>query len=1146
MTDYELNKYSEMDRMLSRGDLSFVGDIINDNIILKSDLKSKIANYIVNSSSNFDCYVFDIFNYNDYIENAGLLQKYYRAFINDGNFNQYDIVEYSIDADELLNYFLEKLKDPNYVIKRIDGDVLNEDWFIRYCIDNKRLDIFNFVDSIDKKYIPDIYRLLDEGKGFFINKDRNDRVPDKKLYDELFIANLKNGYVSSYINNYLDDDDYFVMDKEVINILMDLVKQDKDIHFDSNVSEFDGAALICNYIIDNKKYKYLDFINYVIDYKSLDIDKVNEILEENPNYYKYFIFYPKEYLNSSVITKIIDNNISFLIINLDFAWYKEHKDLFIKNILEKKVLIKNCSVHCFFDLCDRDLLKALIDADIRNLFYFFDALGNVSYFRMYYNENFYYAAREAVSRFYGLNIEHLDRFVKRFGYIYLFYINNENMRNAINLDDDNFDKYMNIFNIDSFNLENAKNIFDSLVQYRFKGVHKDDIDRFARIKMSFSNKDSVTPFSDLRALSCVSIDKIRKIKIKDSKGNLVPLLNDNELELYSKSSYDFLLKVFNELKCGINVDANTNILYYINRQFLKDSRESFRSQYNYEDELNLERKYDKKDLMNARICHYFSNLSDEKLEDAIDSIDASLDYNITDVMSNHDCVKKVITFLISNGKKCNEKDVIVNLKEVKNLLENYVFKNGSKLISVKSLSEKYTIKSELGVPEVDSSFIFDILSNINPYELRDTVFNDDDKTNSLINYMKKYKFIYWGDIFKKALSNSNLELYDYTISSFISKFNEVYTYVNNQRKNDVDIGLAQLINFSNILGSSSSRYSVLLGYENAKLVKLNPPPYDAHTSFDREDASIKDLLGLYKRKYITFKPIDRIIRVNDKAIYVNLGNFTDPINITYGERTKACMRIGGDAESLYRFCFSNNNGFHIRFCDSNNNEFVSRVSGFVNGNSVFLNTLRHSVSDNYSDGDIRLFLKKIADIIIMENDDIDNVFIVPGYAMGGIDSDVKFRENIKTGYDDFYFDLHSDAICLATRADGNNSKYVPLKFNKRKEKYYVLRDKFEIISNKFDMLNRLNKYLLLKDMITNDDYTTYRRTELLSHNIVADINVLIVGEDFIAYLTNDLEIVSDYIEREDYRAVIEMREAVRILNNKKKEYSDERVSRRSN
>ena len=111
-----------------------------------------------------------------------------------------------------------------------------------------------------------------------------------------------------------------------------------------------------------------------------------------------------------------------------------------------------------------------------------------------------------------------------------------------------------------------------------------------------------------------------------------------------------------------------------------------------------------------------------------------------------------------------------------------------------------------------------------------------------------------------------------------------------------------------------------------------------------------------------------------------MGNFTSPINLTHGERTGACMRIGSNADSLYHFCLEDENGFHITFKDPKTGKYISRVSGFRNGNTVFLNELRCSLKPNkYSDADLEAFCQKTAEMLITKSKEsgypIDNVWV---------------------------------------------------------------------------------------------------------------------------------------------------------------------------
>ena len=79
------------------------------------------------------------------------------------------------------------------------------------------------------------------------------------------------------------------------------------------------------------------------------------------------------------------------------------------------------------------------------------------------------------------------------------------------------------------------------------------------------------------------------------------------------------------------------------------------------------------------------------------------------------------------------------------------------------------------------------------------------------------------------------------------------------------------------------------------------------------------------------------------------------------------------------------NGFHVQFTDPDTGEFVSRVSGFRNGNSVFLNQLRFSKSAKYSNANVVEACKLIATDIISSTKDsstpVENVFISGDYSM---------------------------------------------------------------------------------------------------------------------------------------------------------------------
>ena len=58
-------------------DFSFAINRIDCDIVLNSDLKDRVINYIVNTSFDLDISIFDLINENDLLLNSKLLPRYY-------------------------------------------------------------------------------------------------------------------------------------------------------------------------------------------------------------------------------------------------------------------------------------------------------------------------------------------------------------------------------------------------------------------------------------------------------------------------------------------------------------------------------------------------------------------------------------------------------------------------------------------------------------------------------------------------------------------------------------------------------------------------------------------------------------------------------------------------------------------------------------------------------------------------------------------------------------------------------------------------------------------------------------------------------------------------------------------------------------
>ena len=234
----------------------------------------------------------------------------------------------------------------------------------------------------------------------------------------------------------------------------------------------------------------------------------------------------------------------------------------------------------------------------------------------------------------------------------------------------------------------------------------------------------------------------------------------------------------------------------------------------------------------------------------------------------------------------------------------------------------------------DKNNSINILSELDINSLKDNLFNNKELYEEFLNILNSYKMIGWGDTFSRLAGLSDLEIDNSTIASFINNYYlimpslrkkvEKDNYYNNETRK---ISLSSMLDEAEVYGSDSYKYKKLLGNVDYKLIRKNPTPNAAaSTKEQRLELSVDKVKEMYKRKYITIPPLKKEIEIkDDKKIIISVGNTCDMMNLTYGERTGACMRIAGHADSLFNFCLSNENGFHVKFTDIKGN-LVSRVS----------------------------------------------------------------------------------------------------------------------------------------------------------------------------------------------------------------------------
>ena len=396
----------------------------------------------------------------------------------------------------------------------------------------------------------------------------------------------------------------------------------------------------------------------------------------------------------------------------------------------------------------------------------------------------------------------------------------------------------------------------------------------------------------------------------------------------------------------------------------------------------------------------------------------------------------------------------------------------------------------------------------------------------LLELINKYHLFAINEYLIKLLQKADI---DFDMEYLFKNILGIIDNIQLQDENGNDKNIVQILKD---IFNVSEKLRILMGEDNKNLFLADPTPYASTVSKKTRIAHIGEYFcSMYERRKINIPAIDTEYTLdNNKKIKVNVGNFTNPINLTYGERTGACMRIGGVGEELFDFCIKNPAGFHIRFT-TDTGEFVSRVSGFRMGNTIFLNELRNSLVSTISDNDIILACRKISEELIEKTKNseypIENVVIQPSvYAL------TRFNENtnmemdlIKNGVNvPGYFDTDPRKCFLVASANTNElGKAVPFRDTPMPE-YDVLREPVKYVSDPEEIKTAISKVKILD--------------ELLSGKKLDDIGILeneqeytagYVGEDF--YIAIDAKgNIDKYIMKNTYDKEGANREAIEALD----------------
>lgn len=707
---------------------------------------------------------------------------------------------------------------------------------------------------------------------------------------------------------------------------------------------------------------------------------------------------------------------------------------------------------------------------------------------------------------YDLNFNGLFKFVKKFSFDTLKYIQDEKIKKYINLSGDDLDKLLMLFDETNyyFNKSIKNDIVNSLYQREFMIRETDIYTVFNKFETLVFNGDRSGVIELLKNINN-SFD-INKILIK-----------------HNVSFEEFFYKTMN---------GELDILHEITNRYIALKREEYikRKIDNVDEVLSMDRVISrdsyKKDLIMK---------TSYTLQKKLKKLDKSLLSNEQIfLIDNNNILEEIINF------KKNPKEYELNPEYRKYLrtfseLLDILYENKIDFDMYNpNWEDNKKFEYDYIQKEIKTHYLLGILLESN-YEGILNILNNKKLLDDLQEFLYKYKMIGWQDTFNSILENCDMVFNEGTIAGLLSNFDKI------NEKIESNITLTSIIDYCNCYSSVSKSYSILFERENFNLIVANSGRNKASMSkYERLSRNMMLINDMYNRQFITTPPINQTFAIgNDKSIGVVLGNSTNMMNLTYGERTNSCMRQGGAFDNLFHYSIQNENGFHIRFTNPRTGTFVSRVSGLRTGNTVFLNELRNSVDEEFTDDDLYIAIKQVSEYLISESKNspvpIDNVIITSDFALtskenqeqdvklGSVDIRKKALREINFNYDD-------KGIVLATST--KQPTLVDYNFDLELPKYNVVRDEVKTYDGK-SAIERIIQLKMINSLLNG------KTIDNIDINESIDVDYIISGEDFyVAFKNEQIEVFVFDKSRQNERT---KKEIEKIINSNS--YVDENQKR---
>lgn len=677
---------------------------------------------------------------------------------------------------------------------------------------------------------------------------------------------------------------------------------------------------------------------------------------------------------------------------------------------------------------------------------------------------------------YNLNEKHLITLLKTMGMELLKDLKNENVREIINFEDESFNKVVRLFNPKNYEFDNntMNDTINILLQRMFKQNYPDIININPRIKFAIQQGDKKQALELIDSIvSEMDISKILK------KHNLT---SEEFLEvIFKNDSPDSI-----GMKCLHEI--TTAYIVHKRNQFIQENIEEYRAKFSnvlYENKSALKyiiENFPTKLIVETYFAkptrrYYIQNFNESELE----------------LLNKPEIIEQIIDFRRNPG---NYEKMPDEVKKYMPIFNKIFEKNFEGSLGFKPPQGAAKILYEPGWTE-DRSASLDILFMLEPELLKKGILASEEQYKLLTGILEGYKIIGWNDAIKEEFAKYDLMGDSYTLGFLIKYFHVIYNELENKvEKGELKtITLTSLLDLAQCYSMDTTKRSILFGRDNIRLIASNPGPNKASCKQEVRLQKAEELIPkLLARKTVAVPACDRDFELpSGKKININVGNFSNPINLTYGERTGACMRIGGAGGTLFDYCLENEHGFHIRFSNPDDEKFASRVSGFRNGNTVFLNELRFSTDPRYSNDDIRDACTLIAQALIEETKDspnpIQNVVIAPAYVMEDKPTVSLGVPNVKEGIGKFYSDIgNNNAVIVATSNPDNSLVPVNLS-NQGVPKYPTQRDKVRYYEG-------ANAEIQMKRIEILDQMATGKKLEEIEVTEKKDIAFCYSGEDW--------------------------------------------------